>query len=84
MDSWTIVAWVVGVAFGLYALHRLALWLEREGWIRYIHSPPSAGEGGAAMLGDLQRIYEPQTRHVYELKEQKRPLRESAGGEPKN
>ena len=43
MNPWTIAAWGIGIAAGLYALHRLALWLEREGWVRYIRNPPSAG-----------------------------------------
>ena len=81
MEYWIWAAWGVGIAVGIYILHRLALWLEREGWIRYIHNPPSAGDGGGAMLGALQKIYEPQTRHVYELKEQKRPIRDADAGD---
>jgi hypothetical protein len=85
MDAWTIGLWAVGLLGGaaaLYGLHRLALWLERDGWIRYLRRPPDAGAGGGAPLGELQKIYEPQTRHVYELKEEKRPRREAEGGEP--
>jgi hypothetical protein len=83
MSEWSATTWIVvviGCAIALYAFHRLALYLEREGWIRYLKNPPQS-DGGAAMLGELQKIYEPQTRHVYELKEQKRPRREADAGE---
>jgi hypothetical protein len=83
MSPWTLAAWVVGILAALYGLHRLALWLEREGWIRYIRHPPDGGGGTAAAFGELQRLFEPQTQHVYELKEEeKRPRREAEGGEP--
>ena len=81
MNYWTVAGWSVAAIVVLYILHRVALWLEREGWIRYIHNPPSAGEGTGAAFGELQQIFEPQTRHVYELKEEKRPRRD-ADGEP--
>jgi hypothetical protein len=82
MPGWEIAAWCLVGAAGLYALHRLALRLERDGWIRYVRNPPSGNEGGGAALGELQKYFEPQTRHVYEMKEQKRPLREADGGDP--
>ncbi|HEX3151019.1 MAG TPA: hypothetical protein VHR66_23265 [Gemmataceae bacterium] len=82
MNNWSIAAWIIGAAIGLYALHRLALRLERDGWIRYLHHPPRGADGGGAAFGELQKFFEPQTRHVYEMKEQKRPLREADGGDP--
>ena len=85
MNAGIIAAWVAGLVAAvavLYGLHRLALWLEREGWIRYMRNPPRADSGGGAALGELQKIFEPQTRHVYEMKEQKRPLRDAEGGDP--
>ncbi len=80
MNSWTVGFWIGGSLVALYALHRLALWLERESWIRYIKNPPRADAGAA--FGELQQMFEPQTKHVYEMKEQKRPIREPDGGEP--
>jgi hypothetical protein len=77
-----MAGWGVGALIGLYGLHRLALRLERGGWIRYRRNPPTSGGGAGALLGELQQIYEPQTRHVYELKEQQRPRREGDGGQP--
>jgi hypothetical protein len=82
MNAWTVAGWGAGAVIGLYTLHRLALWLEREGWIRYVRNPPQAGSGGAAALGELQQIFEPKTRHVYELKQEKRPRRGADGGDP--
>lgn len=79
MNAWTIFAAILTTVAVLYALHRLALRLERDGWIRYLKTPP---DGGAAALGELQQFFEPQTRHVYELKEEKKLRREADGGEP--
>ena len=83
MGGWGTTTWLVGgslAAITLYLLHRLALWFEREGWIRYWHTPPRS-DGGGAILGELQKIYEPQTRHVYEMKEQVRPRKEAESGD---
>jgi len=75
--TWGVIA-LVGAA-ALYGLHRLALWLEREGWIRYLHSRPDTGAGTGALLFELQRIYEPQTQHVFEVKEEKKTRKENEG-----
>jgi hypothetical protein len=83
MNPWTILAWVLAAAAVLYALHRLALRLERDGWIRYLNQRPDAGAGGGAALGELQKIFEPQTQHVYELKDKKKPRREADSVDPK-
>jgi len=77
--TWGVVT--LAAAAALYGLHRLALWLEREGWIRYLHSRPDTGAGTGALLFELQRIYEPQTQHVFELKEEKTIPSEAEGGQ---
>lgn len=82
MNPWTVAAWALGIVAGLFVVHRLALWLERNGWIRYVRHPPRAGDGTGAAFGELQQFFEPTTRHVYELKQEKRPRREADGGEP--
>lgn len=83
MNLWTVTAWVVGAAGALYGLHRLALWLEREGWIRYLRHPPDGGAGTAAAFGGLHQLLDPRTQHVYELKgEANKPRHEVEGGEP--
>jgi hypothetical protein len=47
-----------------------------------VRNPPRAGDGTGAAFGELQQVFEPKTRHVYELKQEKRPRREADGGEP--
>lgn len=81
MNPWTVAAWGVGIAAGLYVLHRIALRLERAGWIRYVRHPPGPGGATGAAFGELQQLFEPQTKHVYELKDEKRPRREADGGQ---
>ena len=53
------------VATTMYALHRLALWMEDRGWIYYRKRRGSSGVLGAAFL-ELQSIYEPGRRYVLE------------------
>lgn len=72
----------IGVAVGLYGLHRLALKLERDGWIRYVNGSAPDPTGYADLLGELQRIYEPKTQVVHEIKAQTRPRREAQDSEP--
>ena len=51
----------------LYGLHRLGLYLESRDLIYYWHKKP---RGGAA-YNPLQEIYQPQIRHVIQVKEQR-------------
>jgi hypothetical protein len=82
MGLWTGSAWVIGALAAVYGLHRLALRLERDGWIRYARNPADGGAGTGAALGELQRLFEPRTQHVYDLKDENRkPRREAEGGE---
>lgn len=66
---WLIVGVVVLIAV-LYALHRLCLWLEAEGYMYYVKQKPQGG-GGFSALVELQRSLEPTTRHVSETKEER-------------
>ncbi len=73
--SW---AWLLLLP-GLYALHRLGLWMEAKGWIYY-----RKAKGGGAMAGilqDLEQHVRPQIRHVKEAK-QEQPGEEDPGGGP--
>jgi hypothetical protein len=70
--------WILVIP-GLYALHRLGLWLEAKGWIRY---RKAAGGGTlSGIMKDLEVHVRPQIRHVEKAKEVKPPDFDS-GGEP--
>ena len=72
------MTWWVWICLGLlvlYALHRGALWLERRGWLFYIHRRPSLSLGvaiGAALDPTVRRILEAQ-------QEERRMEQESSG-----
>ncbi len=73
--------WVAGIAAGLYALHRLALWMETRGWIYYMHSSGSSTRAGSAML-EVQQLLEPSKRHVIEIKRDQRGVEDDSGEPP--
>ena len=78
MPAWL---WIVAIAAALYALHRAALWMERRGWIYYIHKQPSVSTLGTAAL-NVQNILQPETKHVIEMKQQQRAERDDQGEPP--
>ena len=51
----------------IYGLHRLGLYFESRDMIYYWHKKPSGG----ASYNPLQEIYQPQIRHVIQVKEQR-------------
>ncbi len=65
MSTLATLLWLLATAgclAGLYALHRLALWLEHKGWLYYWHKKPHGSAAGAFVA--LQRAIEPQASHV--------------------
>jgi hypothetical protein len=71
VDTWAISFWlvcVVAAAAGLYALHRLALWLEAHGHLYYINKKPKSSAIGSFVA--LQRALEPQIQHVIHVEEE--------------
>jgi hypothetical protein len=60
-----LLLWILLLAIALFALHHLALWAERRGWIYYIHRKASPGSVGSAFM-EVQSLLEPGTRHVVE------------------
>lgn len=78
MPGWI---WLVVIVAGLYALHRLALWMESRGWIYYKHSSGSSTRAGSAML-EVQQLLEPSKRHVIEIKREQKPVEDESGDPP--
>jgi len=71
---WNIAMIAVAVAF-LLALHRLALWMEDQGWIYYRRKSGSGGSGVGNALHELHSFFEADVRQaqeeIMEEKEQK-------------
>ena len=66
-----ILAWVAGIVVALFALHLLALWMERRGWIYYVKRQPSASAVGAAVL-EVQSLLQPEKKYILEMQRQRR------------
>ena len=65
MNTWPVLFWALAAAGGLgvlYALHRLALWMEERGYLYYLHKKPSSS--AASCFVALQQIIEPKVEHV--------------------
>jgi hypothetical protein len=60
---------LVSVPILLWGLHRLALRMERNGWIYYTHRKPT---GGGGHLGPFQEIVDPPAKHVWQIREHTR------------
>lgn len=54
----------VALVCGLYALHRLALWLEDRGMLYYTRTKPKGGGGMMSGFVAMQRFVEPASNHV--------------------
>jgi hypothetical protein len=81
MRAGMTTAVIVGLtALSLYALHRLARWAERRGWIYYLERRPSRGALGNAFL-EVQALLEPASRQLLEVR-QAEPEEEDEQGEP--
>jgi len=76
-----LYAWILVIATALYALHRAALWMERRGWIYYVKRQPSVSTLGTAALS-VQSILQPESKHVLEMKQQRRSQRDDSGDPP--
>lgn len=57
-----LAKWGVGIVVGLYATHRLLLWLEARGWVYYRNSEPKPGGETAAAL-EMERMIRPSVEH---------------------
>lgn len=77
-----MIALAVFAALGvaLYALHRLSVWMEARGWVKFKDRRGSSGALGSAFL-ELQSMIEPSKRHVVEER-RKEDVDESDAGDP--
>jgi hypothetical protein len=66
-----LIASAIAIAF--IALDRVALWMERRGWIHWRKKKPEGGGGGAmaGMLTGFQKIVEPQIEHRIQVMEER-------------
>ncbi len=72
---------IAGILAALYGLHRLALWMEAKGWIYYVKKRASPDTIGSAVL-ELQQMVKPATKHVLEVRRQRRVENPGAGDPP--
>ena len=75
----TIIAAAVA---GLYAIHRLMLYMESRGWVYYMKTKSSSGSASSFIA--FQEMIEPTIKHVIHIKEQKRhhSEEEAPGADP--
>lgn len=75
----SIAAWIAAIVLGgagLYALHRLALFLEARGWLFYINRRPQVSLGAA-----IGSALDPALRRMLEAKQQEHRLEEDESGD---
>jgi hypothetical protein len=75
-----IVLAAVGMGLVLFFFDRLALAMERRGWIYYRKNKPSSTSLGNAFL-NVQSLLEPGTKQVIEVRREKKDQHDS-GDEP--
>ena len=75
-----ILLWGVLIAVTLYALHRIAIKMEEAGWIYYRKKNQSGALGNAFL--QIQALFEPEKRHVAEVRKRKPPRDQTAGDPP--
>lgn len=73
--------WIIAGLASLYALHRLALFMEQRGWIYYRHKRGSSGALGTAFL-EVQALLEPANRHVLEIRRDEASEGDETAGPP--
>lgn len=73
--------WIALVVAALVALHYLALWAERRGWIYYRKRRGSSGTVGRAFM-EVQSLLEPGVGHVIESMEEDVADQDEAGDPP--
>ena len=60
------IALIAAIVAFLLALHRLALWMEDQGWIYYRRRSGSGGSGVGNALHELHSLFEVDVRQAQE------------------
>jgi hypothetical protein len=76
-----LALWGVAVAFALFLLDRLLLWVESRGWLYYRRTRP---RGGASLYHflDIHKIYNPEIQEVIEIKYGEEQQEDESGDPP--
>ena len=72
---------LVGVAAGLFVLHLILLWMERQGWIYYAKSGGGGDRAGNAFL-ELHSIFTEDKKYLLEMKRTQPVKRDFSGEKP--
>jgi len=82
MNGWIITGWATLAAVALFALDRLALWMEARGWIYWRRRRAKGSAIGAAML-ELQDMLEAgRARQVIEARDERHAEAPDPGAAP--
>jgi hypothetical protein len=70
-ETYALLA-ICGLVFAFVAIDRVALWMERRGWV-YWRKRKAGGGGGAAagLLTGFQQIIEPRVEHRIQVMEER-------------
>jgi hypothetical protein len=63
-----VTVWIVALAAGLYALHRLALGMEARGWLFYVNRRLSSSGGTADLFLGANSLFDSGARHRQEAR----------------
>jgi hypothetical protein len=78
MDGFQLL--VAGV-LAIYAVHRVARWMHRRGWIRWQMPRGTSSQLGNAVMG-VQTIFQPQIREVLEARLEEGQEEDDSGDPP--
>jgi hypothetical protein len=72
---------LVGGVLAIYVFRRVALWMNRRGWIRWKMRRGTSSELGNAVLG-VQSIFQPSFKQVQELRMEEEDEQDDSGEPP--
>ncbi len=77
MDFVTPLLWLIGTLAVLYGLHRVALLLEKRGWLYYVNVRPKI-----SLTITVGGMLDPAIQHIVEAQQQEYDLEEDESGDP--